>query len=79
MAGAATVLMAAGPAAAASPLQGKSFAIDVFQGPILAPSDIIGIERIEYSNVTEDLRTKLRRVLKQLGDGNAVQPDLGTE
>jgi hypothetical protein len=46
--------MAARPAAAASPLQGKSFSIDVFQGPILAPSDIIGIGGA-YAGVAEGI------------------------
>jgi hypothetical protein len=43
----AALLAAAAPAAAApastNPLNGKRYAIDVFQGPILAPSDVIGI------------------------------------
>src|SRR5262249_48013597 len=41
-AGAAAVLLAAAPAAAQSPLAGKHYSLDVFQGPIPAPSDVIG-------------------------------------
>jgi|GEM_PF-3737998 len=43
------------------------------------PTDIIGIERIEYANVTKDLRSKLQLVLKQLGEGHAAQSHTGTE
>ena len=37
-------LLAGGPARAQpSPLAGKHYSIDVFQGPVLGPSDVIGI------------------------------------
>lgn len=42
--GAAAAAVLLGPATAlGNPLDGKRFAIDVFQGPILAPADVIGI------------------------------------
>jgi hypothetical protein len=37
------VLTCAAPAAADNPLQGRHYSVDVFQGPILASSDVIGI------------------------------------
>jgi len=41
---------------------------------ISIPTDIIGIERLDYSNTTEDLRQKLTRVLKNLGGSSAKEP-----
>jgi hypothetical protein len=48
------VLLLAEPAAAGNPLAGKTYAIDVFQGPILAPSDVIGIAGA-YAGVAEGI------------------------
>jgi hypothetical protein len=42
-AAAAAVLLVAPAPAAASPLDGKHFTIDIFQGPVLGPSDVIGM------------------------------------
>jgi hypothetical protein len=47
-------LLAGAPAGAASPLAGKHYSIDVFQGPILAPSDVIGIAGA-YAGVAEGI------------------------
>jgi hypothetical protein len=44
----------AAPAAAGDPLAGKHYTIDVFQGPILAPSDVIGIAGA-YAGVAEGI------------------------
>jgi molecular chaperone HtpG len=38
---------------------------------ISIPTDIIGVERVDYSNTTEDLRDKLRRILRTIGGGSA--------
>jgi hypothetical protein len=51
--GAAAILLGT-RAAAANPLDGKRYAIDVFQGPILAPSDVIGIGGA-YAGVAEGI------------------------
>src|SRR5262245_58194881 len=42
VAAAGALLLGACPAGA-NPLDGKRYSVDVFQGPILAPSDVIGI------------------------------------
>lgn len=46
---------------------------------VTIPTDIIGIERIDYNNVTEDLRRKLQRILKSAGGRDAIQPESEAE
>lgn len=54
MALAALVLRSAPAAAAGNPLDGKQYSLDIFQGPILAPSDVIGTAGA-YAGVAEGI------------------------